>query len=204
MSASTVMVWVAVMVLAVDARAGAIRGELAAASPTTGAKATPASFEDAVVWVDSLPQGTLRHFAGRYRDVRIVQRARQFSPRVTVIAAGTAVRFINRDEVYHNVFSVSPAKRFDVGKIKPRAGERIVFDRPGLVNLFCDIHPEMAAYVVVLPHRAFTRPDAKGRFALPALPAGRYRVRAWHPLLGEATRMVDVPRYGDVQTAIGF
>jgi plastocyanin len=189
------------------AQAGVIRGQVRSTDSSVRRATITAAAVDlgqCVVWVDSLPQGVSRRYSGRYRDAVITQRGRQFSPRVTVVIAGTTIRFANRDEVYHNVFSPSPAKTFDLGKSRPRGVHRVRFDHPGLVNLFCAIHPDMAAYVMVLPHRLFARPNRAGRFAMPPVPPGRYTLRVWHPLLGETTRPVDVPRYGDVQVTIGL
>lgn len=206
MRASTVLGLVALLAITTESQAGVIRGQIRSTGSSAGATTTHASvdLQESVVWVDSLPQGVLRRYAGRYRDASITQRRQQFSPRVTVVVVGTVIRFANRDEVYHDVFSPSPIKPFDLGKAHPRAIHRVRFDRPGLVNLFCAIHPDMAGWVMVLPHRLFARPNRAGRFALPPVPPGRYTLRVWHPLLGEATRQVDVPRYGDVRVPIGL
>jgi hypothetical protein len=134
----------------------------------------------------------------------VVQRNRQFFPRVTAVPVGSTVRFYNRDNVYHNVFSVSPAKRFDLGKYPPNAINQITFTRPGVVNLFCDIHPSMAAWVIVVPTRLFVRPAADGSFALPRLPSGVYTLLAWHPSFGRISRRIQVPKRGDVLVAVRF
>jgi len=196
---------IAALVIATESHAGAIRGRLDAAPETSaGGTQVAATLTDAVVWVDTLPAQAMRRYRGKSREARITQQGRRFSPRVTAVAAGSPIRFSNRDNVYHNVFSVSPSKRFDLGKYPPRTIHRVTFDRPGLVNLYCDIHPGMAAYVMVLPHRVFARPAASGRFALPELPAGSYVVKAWHPVHGERTTHVEVPRRGVVVTRLRF
>lgn len=122
----------------------------------------------------------------------IVQLDHRFEPRVLPVASGTTVRFENHDRIYHNVFSVSPAKRFDVGKYAPRQARHVVFERAGAVQLFSDIDPAMAGFVYVVPHRPFTQPDARGGFLLPELSPGSYRVRVWHPTRGETSRKIDV------------
>jgi plastocyanin len=112
---------------------------------------------------------------------RMLQRDLDFEPRLLAIRAGTRVEFPNLDDVYHNVFSYSPTKRFDLGRF--RADETpvpgLVFDRPGLVTIRCDIHDHMRAVILVLatPHFVVTGTD--GRFRLEGLPAGRYVLRAW-------------------------
>lgn len=200
---------VATMALVADAHAGTIRGSLRLVSPPTevrvgGTVAEEPGVAQAVVWVDSLPPQVLNFYRGRPRNVRIVQSGRQFHPRVTVVVKGSSISFANRDKVYHNVFSVSSAKRFDLGKYAPRASHSVTFDQLGIVNLFCDIHPWMAAYVVVLPHRAFARPSRAGRFLLPMLPPGRYLLRVWHPTHGELSREVEVPLHGDLVVALSL
>ncbi len=114
------------------------------------------------------------------------QRGQQFSPRLLPVVVGQEVVFPNRDPIYHNVFSVSPVRPFDLGQYRdsdpPR---RQVFPEPGLVPVYCNIHPEMISYVVVLPNAAFTVTGPDGRFALPPLPEGvalaDVEVHAWTP-----------------------
>ena len=125
-----------------------------------------------------------------------------FSPRVLAIQVGTTVEFPNRDPIYHNVFSVSPAKRFDLGKYAQGHSRRVRFDKPGLVNVYCDIHSDMAAWVYVVPHHVFAQASASGRFALPDVPAGHYTLVAWHPDHGEKTFEVDVPAKGDATVTV--
>lgn len=111
----------------------------------------------------------------------IVQRKLEFSPLLLPVRVGTRVDFPNRDEVYHNVFSFSPAKRFDLGRY--RADEAEVpfqlFDRPGLVTLRCDIHEHMRAAILVLPTPHFVVTEADGSFSLPGLPPGTHTLKAW-------------------------
>lgn len=192
------LAWIVSITLARAAQAGVIRGTLAV--PGGDERAVL----DAVVYVDPLPPSLQSRWRPGKQTYTVIQRARQFAPRVTVVPVGSTVRFQNRDDVYHNVFSVSPAKRFDLGRYPPHAINQVTFSRAGIVNLFCEIHPGMAAWVVVLPHRLFTRPERDGSFALPKLPSGSYTVVAWHPSYGRMTREVEVPRHGDVQLDLRF
>jgi plastocyanin len=113
--------------------------------------------------------------------VQLIQRNLDFEPRLLAIQVGTKVEFPNLDDTYHNVFSYSPPKRFDLGRY--RADETPVpfqvFDKPGLVTLRCDIHEHMRAVILVLetPHFVVTSTD--GRYQLTGLPAGRYTLKAW-------------------------
>jgi len=133
---------------------------------------------------------------------QLAQKGQRFVPRVLPIAAGTTVDFPNMDPIFHNVFSLSPVKRFDLGRYPRGHSKRVTFATPGLVNVFCDIHSSMAAYVLVLPHHAFAQPDSAGAFTLPEVPAGRYVLHVWHPDAPAATRSVEVPAAGDVSLEV--
>jgi plastocyanin len=130
--------------------------------------------------------------ASALRGGRLAQKNQGFTPRVLPVTVGARVEFPNQDPIYHNVFSVSPPKRFDLGKFGQGKSKSLVFDKPGLVNVYCDIHSNMEAFIVVLPNAWFVQPDAEGKFTLPPLPAGTYTVRVWHPDLGDRTVSVTV------------
>jgi len=160
---------------------------------------------DAVVYVERIPARAESALAASARATpRLAQKDQSFVPRVVAVAVGTSVDFPNQDPIYHNVFSLSPARRFDLGKYPRGSSRQVVFSKPGLVNVFCDIHSDMAAFVLVLPHHGFARPSPTGAFALPDLPAGSYVLRAWHPDLGEKTMTVEIPRSGDVTANVSF
>jgi plastocyanin len=118
-----------------------------------------------------------------------------FLPSLLPIQAGTRVEFPNLDDTYHNIFSFSPAKRFDLGRY--RAEDRPipsqVFDTPGLVTLRCDIHEHMRALILVLATPHFVVTDADGRFRLTGLPAGRYTLKAWIDSKNTRTQAVELP-----------
>ncbi len=166
-------------------------GSLASPRPTVRGAVT-----DAVVYVDRVPAAAESALASSTTRPQLVQRDQSFDPRVLAVAVGTAVDFPNADPIYHNVFSVSPVKRFDLGRYPRGRSKRVTFDRPGLVNVYCEIHSNMAAFVLVLPHHAFTQPDGEGRFALPDLPPGHYKLEVWHPDLPSLERDVDLPEGG--------
>jgi plastocyanin len=130
--------------------------------------------------------------ASALRGGRLAQKDQGFVPRVLPVTVGARVDFPNQDPIYHNVFSVSPPKRFDLGKFGQGKSKSLVFDKPGLVNVYCDIHSNMEAFIVVLPNAWFAQADAEGKFTLPPLPAGTYTVRVWHPDLGDRTVSVTV------------
>jgi plastocyanin len=169
---------------------------------------------DAVIYVDTLSAkvdeklASTRHWFWQRRETprvpRIVQIGNRFDPRVMSIPVGTRTEFQNLDHVYHNVFSVSPAKRFDLGKYAPGKTDTVVFQRAGVINLHCDIHPDELGYIVVTPNHAVARPDSLGRFKLPKLPPGHYTLRVFHPRRGEFERPVDVPKKGDLSVDMAF
>ena len=108
------------------------------------------------------------------------QRGFQFRPCVMAVQTGTPVSFPNKDPMYHSVFSYSAARKFDLGRY--RAGEEpdaVVFDKPGTVSLFCEIHEHMRAQIVVVDTPYFVLTDAKGNFTLPNLPAGSHTFHVW-------------------------
>lgn len=113
----------------------------------------------------------------------IAQENTQFDPYVTAVRVGTAVRFPNHDDILHNVYSFSKAKRFQLPLYADEPPAPVVFDRPGVVALGCNIHDWMIAYVYVVESRFFARSDTHGRARIDGLPSGRYRLHAWHPLV---------------------
>src|ERR1700758_5239940 len=112
---------------------------------------------------------------------QVVQKDLTFIPALLPVPAGTKVEFPNLDDTYHNIFSYSPVKRFDLGRY--RADERPiptqVFDKPGLVTLRCDIHEHMRGLILVLSTPYFVMTDTAGHFRLSGLPAGHYTLKAW-------------------------
>lgn len=160
---------------------------------------------DAVVYVDRVPAPAESALAARRGPpARLAQQRQAFVPRVLAVAAGARVDFPNLDPIYHNVFSLSPIQRFDLGKYPKGSSRQVVFRKPGLATVYCDIHSDMEGFVYVLPHHGFARPAADGRFALPPLPAGRYVLTAWHPDLGERRADVTVPETGSVTADLSY
>jgi hypothetical protein len=124
--------------------------------------------------------------------VAIHQENETFIPRVVAVTVGSEVEFPNDDSIYHNVFSLSRAKNFNLGRY-PRGDTRLVrFDKPGIVKVFCEIHSHMSATIMIFDHPWFGIPDENGRFELPAIPAGDQRITAWHERLGDTTVRVRV------------
>jgi plastocyanin len=112
---------------------------------------------------------------------QVTQKDLTFIPALLPVRVGTKVEFPSLDDTYHNIFSYSPAKRFDLGRYRPdeRPVPSQVFDKPGLVTLRCDIHEHMRGLILVLNTPYFVMTDTAGRFRLGGLPAGHYTLRAW-------------------------
>jgi plastocyanin len=111
----------------------------------------------------------------------IAQVKKEFVPRVIVVPVGTAVSFPNRDTVRHHVYSFSPNKTFEIKLYAGTSASPVVFDKPGIAILGCNIHDNMTAWVVVVETPFFATSDAKGIATLRDVPAGNYRLRVWHP-----------------------
>ncbi len=114
-------------------------------------------------------------------DVEIAQARRQFQPRVTLITTGTRATFPNFDTVRHHVYSFSPIKTFELKLYAGVPGVPVVFDKPGVAVLGCNIHDNMAAWVVVADTPWSARSGASGQARIDGVPPGSYRLRLWHP-----------------------
>ncbi len=126
--------------------------------------------------LDAPPSPPALSSPGAIRQLR-----KTFVPGVLPILVGTTVDFPNDDAVYHNVFSLSRAKPFDLGLYGPGGRHEVTFDQTGLVKVYCNIHPDMVAYIVVLANPYFTMTDRDGRFTIPEAPLGKATVRTWYP-----------------------
>jgi plastocyanin len=137
---------------------------------------------------------------------RLDQRNETFVPHVLAIVAGTTVDFPNSDRTYHNVFSLSKTKTFDLGRYAVGRSKSIRFDRPGIVRVFCDIHSHMSAFILVFAHRYFSVSEPDGSYRLENVPPGTYTVVAWHEAAALESRRVVVPDAGgevEVNFALG-
>ena len=151
----------------------------------------------AVVYLETAPRGA---FEDREpQRSRMDQRNETFLPNVLAITVGSVVDFPNNDSTYHNVFSLSKPKRFDLGRYAQGRSKSVRFDRPGVVRVFCDIHSHMSAFIIVFNHRYFDTTDAEGHYRIDSIPAGTYTVAAWHDGADRDTRVVSIPESGSVE-----
>jgi plastocyanin len=108
---------------------------------------------------------------------------KEFMPYVKAVRVGSYVKFPNKDDIRHHVYSFSAAKQFELPLYSGTPAQPVLFDKPGVVKLGCNIHDWMIAYIYVVETPYFGKSEADGRVQLDALPVGRYRVRVWHPLM---------------------
>jgi plastocyanin len=133
--------------------------------------------KDVVVWLEG---GTGRSSAAAKKIV-LDQRHLQFKPHVLAVGIGAQVEMPNSDRVFHNVFSFHNGKRFDLGLYPVGTAKTVIFDRPGVSRIFCNIHPNMAAYVLAVDSSYFAVSDHQGQFVMAGVPSGSYTYHAWRP-----------------------
>ena len=122
----------------------------------------------------------------------MTQKDERFVPHVLPILQGTTVEFPNEDEIFHNVFSLSGPRKFDLPKYPAGSSRSVTFPRPGVVNVFCHIHSDMSAVILVLENPFFVTPGRDGRFSLAGLPEGEYTLIAWHERIKPVKQKVRV------------
>jgi plastocyanin len=128
-----------------------------------------------VVYLEGVPASA----AATEQKAAIRQKNLQFAPRVSVVVKGTTVDFPNEDKVFHNVFSTSRPARFDLGLYRSGSSKAVQFKQTGVVDVFCNIHPEMSSRVLVVPTTFFATTNAGGTFKIDNVPAGTYPIVAW-------------------------
>jgi plastocyanin len=115
---------------------------------------------------------------------KIEQLNRRFMPDLVVVPVGSTVSFPNMDPIFHNIFSLSKPKSFDLGSYDKGQTREVTFPKPGIVDVYCRLHPNMAATIVVTPNRWYARSDRSGQFEIENVPPGTYTVVAWHKAAG--------------------
>ena len=123
---------------------------------------------------------------------QVEQLDRRFMPDLVVVPVGSTVSFPNMDPIFHNVYSLSKPKSFDLGSYDKGETRKVLFPKPGIVDVYCHLHPNMAATIVVTPNRWYARPDRTGQFRIPNVPPGQYTVVAWHKSAGFFRKSVTV------------
>jgi plastocyanin len=157
---------------------------------------TTAPGAEAVLW---LPGAGTGRSAAR---LELAQKDKRFVPHVLAVQSGDAVTFPNLDRIYHNVFSLTPGHEFDLGLYHRGTAKSQRFNGGGVVQVYCNIHAQMAANVVVVGDGAFTTSGADGRFELRGVPAGAFPLRVWHERGGEDERQVVVRAGGTTSVQV--
>jgi plastocyanin len=149
-----------------------------------------------VVYFDSAPRTAAAPVPGH---AVLDQRDERFVPHVLAVTTGTVVDFPNSDRIYHNVFSLSKTRPFDLGRYAAGRSKAIKFDRPGIVRVFCDIHSHMNAFILVFNHSFFALTDAEGRYRIDNVPPGSYNLVAWNEGVSSGPQPVVVPEGGEAE-----
>jgi plastocyanin len=147
----------------------------------SAAKSGKLDSSNAVVWLKPVAGSAARRTSSSPRPhFKILQQHKKFEPHISAIPVGSIVDFPNLDPFFHNVFSMFDGKRFDLGLYEAGASHAVTFDSPGIVYIFCNIHPEMSGAIVVVDSPYFTVSNQAGAFSIPNVPAGAYLLSVWH------------------------
>jgi plastocyanin len=173
-----------------------LRGAVAA--PPAQAKSDSANEFDRLVVV--LEGGSSQ--AKPPETVVINQRNMRFDPDLVIVPTGSTVQFPNADPIFHNIFSLSKSQPFDLGFYPQGQSRTVKFNRNGIVQVYCHIHANMYAAIVVTSSPWYARPSEDGSFSWTNVPAGHYRLTAWHKIAGLFKTEIDVPESGKVDATI--
>ena len=181
------------MSLGASASAGTVKGRIEVVDKG-GKKATDVS--DVVVYVDGAKTKP------KPARATVTMKGKTFLPRVVAVGVGGTIDFPNEDPIFHNVFSVSGENRFDLDLYKrPKSGSW-TFQHPGIVRVYCNIHPQMSAVVVVRDNPYFTKANVDGSFSIEDVPPGKYELKAWQERAGEGSVAITVAATGDTSAEI--
>ena len=134
-----------------------------------------------VVYIEG-PGPAADEIAGPAAEVQQIDR--RFKPELVVVPVGSSVSFPNMDPIFHNIYSLSKPKSFDLGSYDKGETRKVTFPKPGIVDIYCHLHPNMSATIVVTPNRWYARPDRFGQYKIQNVPPGQYTVVAWHKSAG--------------------
>ena len=182
----------AILILAAAWRSGDVRGQL---TVTDRGDHQAKDVGQAVVWLDG---------AGPVQPVTadITTADKEFSPHVLVVPVGSTVSFPNHDPFNHNVFSLSAEQPFDLGLYGRGQTRSVKLEHAGIIRVYCNVHAQMSALIVVRDGPHFTQPAGDGSFVLAQVPPGRYLLHAWHERADEVTEPVEVPAGGLANVAL--
>jgi plastocyanin len=193
-----------------DSLQGSIRGRVdVRVGPSADVRPDPAALgmgtareaqdrRRSVVYLETAPRGAFDVPSDRH--ARMDQRNETFIPHVLAVTAGTWVDFPNGDRTYHNVFSLSKANEFNLGRYAAGRSKSVKFDQPGVVRVFCEIHSHMNAFILVFAHRFFAVTDDEGRYRIDGVPPGTYTLVVWNEAVrgDPPRRTITMGESGDV------
>ena len=179
--------------LALPLHAEEIRGRVQLLAKGGKGAARGSDVRQAVVYFEPSSPGPLRPPEAPFQ---MVTEHKSFAPRLLVVPKGSRVRFPNQDPILHNVFSVSSPNQFDLGLYRQGPGKEKRFEDAGLVRVFCNVHHDMVAYVLVVATPYYVSPNAAGEFVLTGLPRGPGKLTVWHEQADPWTQAIELPRKG--------
>jgi plastocyanin len=153
---------------------------------------TTKDFDATVVYL--MPKGSPGRFAET--KAQMAMNGRQFAPRVRVVTTGSTVEYANQDPFSHNIFSTAPGAAFDLGTYGSGVAKSTVFKKAGAFPVYCNIHAQMTAFVVVVSTSHYTQAGADARWKIAGVPAGKWELHVWHERAPEVTQDLDVPAAG--------
>jgi plastocyanin len=184
----SIIVVIALALIPAETRSAADLGSVEGKIRVTKDGKPKSDHGNVVVFLEGVPAAAVE------RKHAIRQKNLQFEPRISVVVKGTTVDFPNEDKVYHNVFSTSRSARFDLGLYRSGASKSVQLRREGVVDVFCNIHPEMTSRVLVVPTTLFATTDASGKFRIDGVPPGTYPIVVWQAYGKEVRGQVKVER----------
>jgi plastocyanin len=178
------VIGVCALLVAATAEAATVSGKVAFLTKR-GQRPVP---NETLVWLEPLTKAAAPRPAAAFS---MTTRSKTFLPHVMAVPAGSTVSFPNEDPISHNLFSLTPGHTFDLGLYRKGAGKSRKFDAPGLVNVYCNVHPNMSAVVHVMNTPWYGFADATGSYSFD-VPAGKYRLVAWNEQGGTASTDIEV------------
>ncbi len=174
--------------------AGGVTGQVQLVASSDSAVKKRSDYSGVVVWLTAIDEPAVRAVA---KHAQMIQKNKTFSPHILAIETGTSVDFPNFDPMFHNAFSNFNGQIFDVALYPPGSSRTVRFDRPGIVRVFCNIHPSMSAIIVVVNSQHFTTTDRQGRYSLLNVSPGKYRLQFFHEratpeTLEKLTQAIDI------------
>ena len=188
----------AILLAAAGLRGGGLTGAVQLTGSSESSVRKHQDFSGVVIWLEA-PGKTMRPVSSQH--VRMIQKDKRFDPHVLAVDVGTTVEFPNLDPIFHNAFSSFDGQIFDLALYPPGTSRSIYFTHPGVVRIFCNIHPSMSALVVVLDSPYFATTGKDGRFSIPDVLPGQYKLHLLHErataeTLAALVRRVNVPASG--------